>query len=106
MTMCSYGGTNRIAREQFMPLGMEFTFVALSDPAKANNLLHVCDTTFATPYICKPLDFGADLCIQSMTKYYDGHNITNGGALICATEELYQRAKLVQNMHGNITSPM
>merc|ERR1711904_287443 len=141
MTMCSYGGTNRIAREQFMPLGMEFTFVDMSDPAnvaaaikpntkmifsespanptlqiadiealskiaKASNLLHVCDTTFATPYICKPLDFGADLCIQSMTKYYDGHNITNGGALICATEELYQRAKLVQNMHGNITSPM
>jgi len=141
MTNCSYGGTNRIAREQFMPFGMEFDFVDFSDPAnvaaaikpntklifsesptnptlqiadiealskiaKDNGILHVCDTTFATPYICKPLDHGADLCIQSMTKYYDGHNITNGGALISKTEELFNRTKLVQNMHGNITSPM
>jgi cystathionine beta-lyase/cystathionine gamma-synthase len=141
MTNCSYGGTNRIAREQFMPLGMEFDFVdfsdmdavkaaikpntklifsesptnptlqiadieALSNLAKEKGILHVCDTTFATPYICRPLDHGADLCIQSMTKYYDGHNITNGGALISKTEELYKRTKLIQNMHGNITSPM
>eukprot|EP00658_Telonema_sp_P-2_P026385 TRINITY_DN2064_c0_g1_i8.p1 TRINITY_DN2064_c0_g1~~TRINITY_DN2064_c0_g1_i8.p1 ORF type:complete len:382 (-),score=107.91 TRINITY_DN2064_c0_g1_i8:144-1289(-) len=141
MTNCSYGGTNRIAREQFMPLGMEFDFVDFSDPAnvaaaikpntklifsesptnptlqicdisavskiaKDAGVLHVCDSTFATPYINKPIDFGADLTIQSMTKYYDGHNIGTGGALISATEELYDRTKLIQNMHGNIMTPM
>lgn len=140
MTNCSYGGTNRIAREQFMPFGMEFDFVDFSDPAnvaaaikpntklifsesptnptlqiadiealskiaKDNGILHVCDTTFATPYICKPLDHGADLCIQSMTKYYDGHNITVGGAVISATQELHERIKHMQNVHGNIMAP-
>merc|ERR1712166_1004851 len=141
MTNCSYGGTNRIAREQFMPLGMEFDFVDFSDPAnvaaaikpntklifsesptnptlqicdieavskiaKDAGVLHVCDSTFATPYINKPIEFGADLTIQSMTKYYDGHNIGTGGALISSTQELYERTKLIQNMHGNITAPM
>jgi len=140
ITDCSYGGTNRICREQFMPFGMEFSFVdfsnpqnvadaikpntklifsesptnptlniadleAISDIAKSNNLLHVCDSTFATPYIMRPLDHGVDLTIQSLTKYYDGHNMGVGGALISANEELYERTKLVQNMHGNIMSP-
>merc|ERR1711935_15844 len=141
MTNCSYGGTQRIALEQFTPLGMTFDFVDFSDPAnvaaaikpntklifsespttptlqicdieavskiaKDNGILHVCDSTFATPYINKPIDSGADLAIQSMTKYYDGHNIGTGGALISSTQELYERTKLIQNMHGNITAPM
>jgi len=78
---------------------------AISDIAKSNNLLHVCDSTFATPYIMRPLDHGVDLTIQSLTKYYDGHNMGVGGALISANEELYERTKLVQNMQGNIMSP-
>jgi len=141
MTDCSYGGTNRIAREQFMDLGMEFSFVDFSDPknveaaikpntklifsesptnptlnladlsaiseiAKAHEVLHVCDSTFATPYICRPMDHGCDLTIQSLTKYYDGQNVTVGGALISATPDLHERTKLIQNMHGNIMSPM
>jgi len=141
ITDCSYGGTNRICREQFAPFGMDFSFVDFSDPAnvaaavqpnttlifsesptnptlniadldaisaiaKANDIIHVCDSTFATPYIMRPLDHGADLTIQSLTKYYDGHNMGVGGALISANQELYDRTKLVQNMHGNIMSPM
>ncbi len=141
ITNCSYGGTNRIAREQFMNLGMEFSFVDFTDPqnvadaikpntklifsesptnptlkiadlsaiseiAKDRGIIHVCDSTFATPYIMRPLDHGCDLTIQSLTKYYDGLNMGLGGALISATPELYERTKLVQNMHGNIMSPM
>merc|ERR1712176_1278332 len=52
------------------------------------------------------MDHGCDLTIQSLTKYYDGMNVTVGGALISATPELHERSKLVQNMHGNIMSPM
>mmetsp|Transcript_85 Transcript_85/g.198 ORF Transcript_85/g.198 Transcript_85/m.198 type:complete len:411 (-) Transcript_85:391-1623(-) len=141
ITNCSYGGTNRICREQFIPLGMEFDFVDFSDPAnveaaikpntklifsesptnplmtladlsaisdiaKSKGIVHVCDSTFATPYICRPLDHGCDLTIQSLTKYYDGLNISVGGALVAKTEEHYNRIKLTQNMHGNIMSPM
>jgi cystathionine beta-lyase/cystathionine gamma-synthase len=141
ITNCSYGGTNRICREQFIPLGMQFSFVDFTDPknveaaiqpntklifsesptnptltiadlsaiseiAKAKGILHVCDSTFATPYIMRPMDHGCDLAIQSLTKYYDGHNVGVGGALIAKTRELHERIKLVQNMHGNIMSPM
>lgn len=140
ITNCSYGGTNRICREQFVPLGMEFSFVDFTDPAtveaaikpnttmifsetptnptltladldaiseiaKSRGIIHVCDSTFATPYICRPLDHGCDLTIQSLTKYYDGHNIGLGGALVASRPELLERIKLVQNMHGNIMSP-
>ena len=79
---------------------------AVSALAKEHNLLHCVDSTFATPIICRPLDHGADLVVQSTTKFYDGHNITVGGAVIAATEELDARMHHVQNMHGNIMSPM
>jgi len=137
---CSYGGTNRIMREQFTPFGMEFTFVDFRDIeeikaaikpntklifsetpanptlslvdldevsklAKSKGILHVCDSTFATPVILRPMDHGCDLVIQSMTKYYDGHNMTTGGTVVSATKELAERVGLVQNMHGNIMSP-
>jgi hypothetical protein len=46
------------------------------------------------------------LTIQSLTKYYDGLNIGVGGALVNFTKELYERTKLIQNMHGNIMAPM
>ena len=136
----SYGGTNRICRKQFMPLGMEFDFVdfrdlnlirnaikpntkiifnempsnpllrlsdleEISKIAHENNLYHVCDSTFATPIILKPLDYGVDIVIQSTTKYYDGHNMTIGGAIISKTKELNDRMHFVSNMHGNIMTP-
>ena len=138
---CSYGGTNRIAREHFTDFGIEYTFCDFRDPeeikrnmkpntkmvfsetpanpvlslvdldvvskmAHDHGAIHVVDTTFATPVILRALDHGADIVLQSTTKFYDGHNISNGGAVVCATEELYNRAKHVQNMHGNIMTPM
>jgi len=78
---------------------------AISELAKSKGIIHVCDTTFATPIIFKGLDHGADLVIQSTTKFYDGHNITVGGAVASSTKELDDRIHFVQNMHGNIMSP-
>jgi len=137
---CTYGGTNRICREQFVPLGMEFDFIdftdldnirkhikpntklvfsetpsnptlqiadieAISAIAHEHGALHVCDSTFATPYIVRPIEWGADIVLQSLTKYYDGHNMGTGGAVIAATKELDERMHFVQNMHGNIMTP-
>jgi len=78
---------------------------AVSKLAKSKGLLHVCDSTFATPVIQRPIEFGCDLVIQSTTKFYDGHNITVGGSVIAATAELHERIKLMQNINGNIMSP-
>ena len=78
---------------------------AVSKIAKEFGLVHVCDSTFATPVICRPLDHGADITLQSTTKYYDGHNITTGGGLICAKQEHLDRVLFVRNMQGSIMSP-
>mmetsp|Transcript_14116 Transcript_14116/g.34991 ORF Transcript_14116/g.34991 Transcript_14116/m.34991 type:complete len:429 (-) Transcript_14116:624-1910(-) len=67
--------------------------------------LHCCDATFATPVMLKPLDWGCDLTMQSLTKFYDGHNIGTGGAVVAKTQELFEAIKLCQNMHGNIMAP-
>jgi cystathionine beta-lyase/cystathionine gamma-synthase len=78
---------------------------AVSKLAKDCGAVHVCDATFATPVMCRPIDHGCDLVIQSLTKFYEGHNMMTGGAVIAATEELAARMKHVQNMHGNIINP-
>ena len=79
---------------------------AISAIANEHDIVHCVDSTFATPVICRPLDHGADLTLQSTTKFYDGHNITVGGAVIAKTQKLDERMKMIQNMHGNIMSPM
>merc|ERR1712113_82804 len=77
----------------------------ISKIAKEHGAYHVCDATFATPVICRPLDHGADMVIQSLTKFYEGHNIMTGGAVISKTKELADRIKWIQNVHGNIMNP-
>jgi cystathionine beta-lyase/cystathionine gamma-synthase len=66
---------------------------------------HVVDATFATPIMCKPLDHGADMVIQSLTKFYEGHNMMTGGAVISKEKEMHDRVKHIQNIHGNIINP-
>jgi len=78
---------------------------AVSALAKSRGIPHVVDSTFATPIIQRPIELGADMVIQSTTKFYDGHNMTVGGAVISATPELQERIKHMQNVHGNIMSP-
>jgi cystathionine beta-lyase/cystathionine gamma-synthase len=78
---------------------------AISKLAKEAGAVHVVDTTFATPVILRALDHGADMVIQSLTKFYEGHNMMTGGAVISATQELADKVKWVQNVHGNIMNP-
>lgn len=78
---------------------------AVSAIAKEHGCFHVCDATFATPVMVRPLDHGCDMVIQSLTKYYEGHNMMTGGAVISKTQELADKVKWVQNVHGNIMNP-
>ena len=71
---------------------------AISAIAKKHGCIHACDTTFATPLILRPLDHGADLTIQSTTKYYDGHNITVGGLVVAKTKELHEKVAFMRNV--------
>ena len=50
--------------------------------AHANNVPLIIDNTFATPILCKPIEFGADIVIHSTSKYMDGHAVQVGGVII------------------------
>jgi cystathionine gamma-lyase len=78
---------------------------ALSELCKSKGLVHVCDNTFATAHIMRPLDHGADVTLISTTKFVDGHNMTVGGALVAATKELSDKLRFTQNILGNNMSP-
>ena len=50
--------------------------------AHDHNVPLIIDNTFATPVLCKPIDFGADIVIHSTTKYMDGHAVQGGGVIV------------------------
>ncbi|MFN3490634.1 MAG: cystathionine gamma-synthase [Anaerolineales bacterium] len=68
--------------------------------------LLVVDNTFATPYLQRPLEFGADLVVHSMTKYLGGHSDVVGGAIIGKDKELGEKLAYLQNAIGGVLGPM
>ncbi|MCX7121569.1 MAG: PLP-dependent aspartate aminotransferase family protein [Gammaproteobacteria bacterium] len=73
--------------------------------AKKNNLISVCDNTFATPIIQKPLNFGFNIVVHSLTKYLNGHSDMIGGAVITNDHALADRIAYLQNAVGGILGP-
>ena len=57
-------------------------FAKFSQLAKENGIPFIVDNTFATPYLCRPFEHGADIVIHSATKYIDGHATSVGGVII------------------------
>ena len=84
----------------------------LTDIAGASNIAHrhgiavVVDNTFASPYVQRPIDFGADLVIHSTTKFLNGHSDSVGGAVIAVREDHIEWLRFVQNAEGAIIGPM
>lgn len=77
-----------------------------ADISKRHQLLLTVDNTFATPYLQKPLDLGADIVMHSATKYLGGHSDVVMGALIVKNKELADRLYFIQNASGAIGGPM
>ncbi|TDB67845.1 trans-sulfuration enzyme family protein [Arundinibacter roseus] len=74
--------------------------------AKTYGLLTVCDNTWATPLIQRPLDLGCDVVMHSTTKYLSGHSDVLGGALIFKeSNELSGRIRQIQTLGGAVASP-
>jgi methionine-gamma-lyase len=61
--------------------------------ARENGLILVVDNTFCSPYLQKPLDFGADVVLHSVTKFINGHADIVGGVIVTKEKELYQRIR-------------
>jgi len=78
---------------------------AVAKIAKEKGILFGVDSTFATPALLRPLEFGADLVMHSTTKYLSGHNQIIGGVIITSNEELFDKLKFIQKSVGAIPSP-
>jgi cystathionine beta-lyase/cystathionine gamma-synthase len=79
---------------------------AISRIAHAKRKLVVVDNTFATPYLQRPIQLGADLVIHSLTKYLGGHSDVVAGALVGKDRDLRQELAFFQNAVGGTPGPM
>jgi cystathionine gamma-synthase len=66
----------------------------------------VVDNTFATPYLQRPLELGADVVVHSVTKYLGGHSDLVMGAVVTDDAELAERLAFLQNAVGAVPGPM
>jgi len=77
----------------------------VAEIAHAAGAICVVDNTFATPFLQRPLELGADTVVHSTTKYLGGHSDVIGGALVTRLPELHERAKFLQNAVGAVPGP-
>jgi cystathionine gamma-synthase len=84
----------------------DLTEIAKIARASGPNAITVCDGTFATPVLQRPLDCGIDMVVHSTTKYISGHSDVIGGALITRHDNyLFERALQAQHYGGSVPSP-
>ena len=74
--------------------------------AHARDVKMVVDNTFASPYVQRPLDFGADIVVHSTTKYLNGHSDSIGGIVVAVRNDDIEWLRFIQNTEGAILSPM
>ncbi len=79
---------------------------AVSDISHAHGAKVVCDNTFMSPYLQRPLEFGCDIVVHSTTKYLNGHSDSVGGFVALNNDEDAEWIKFIQNSVGAILSPM
>jgi cystathionine gamma-lyase len=79
---------------------------AVAALARKHKLISVCDNTFASPWIQRPLELGFDIVVHSTTKYINGHSDVIGGAAVIQNNEgLKEQLSFLQNAVGGVPSP-
>src|SRR5256885_2819206 len=78
---------------------------AAADLAHRRDLRLVVDNTFASPYIQRPIELGADLVTHSTTKYLNGHSDSVGGVVVATRDDDIEWLTFVQNAEGAILGP-
>jgi cystathionine gamma-lyase len=87
------------------PLLKLVDLAAVAAIAQQHRLLAVCDNTFATPFIQRPLEHGFDIVVHSTTKYLNGHSDSIGGAVAVRDAQLAERIAYLQNAVGGVPGP-
>ncbi|MBF0374254.1 MAG: PLP-dependent transferase [Alphaproteobacteria bacterium] len=79
---------------------------AVAALGRRKKILTVCDNTFASPAVQRPLEFGFDLVVHSVTKYVNGHSDMIGGAVVVGDQpELEEKVRFLQMSLGGILDP-
>ena len=78
---------------------------AVAQIAKAHGIWFGVDSTFATPALLRPLEWGADIVMHSTTKYLSGHNQIIGGCVLTDSDEIYEKMRFIQKSIGAVPSP-
>src|SRR5947208_14373330 len=79
---------------------------AAADLAHRHDVRLVVDNTFASPYIQRPIEFGADIVTHSTTKYLNGHSDSVGGIVVAVRDDDIEWLTFVQNAEGAILGPL
>jgi cystathionine beta-lyase/cystathionine gamma-synthase len=87
------------------PVMMVTDLEAVSRLAHAAGARVVCDNTFMSPYLQRPMEFGVDIVVHSTTKYLNGHSDSVGGVVVLNDERDAERIAFLQNSVGAILSP-
>jgi cystathionine gamma-lyase/cystathionine beta-lyase/cystathionine gamma-lyase/homocysteine desulfhydrase len=87
------------------PVMMVTDLKAVSDIAHAAGARVVCDNTFMSPYLQRPIEFGVDIVVHSTTKYLNGHSDSVGGVVVLNDEKDAEWLAFIQNAVGAILSP-
>lgn len=78
---------------------------AVKTAKSLGDIIVVVDNTFLTPYLQKPLDFGVDIVLYSLTKYMNGHSDVVMGAAVVNDEVIADKLRFLQNSMGIVPSP-
>jgi cystathionine gamma-lyase len=78
---------------------------AVAAIARKRGLISVCDNTFASPWVQRPLEYGFDIVVHSTTKYLNGHSDVIGGAAVLKNDALKDKLSFLQNAVGGVPSP-
>ena len=78
---------------------------AVAAIARKRGLISVCDNTFASPWVQRPLELGFDIVVHSTTKYLNGHSDVIGGAAVIKNESFKEKLAFLQNAIGGVPSP-
>ena len=87
------------------PLLKVVDLAAVAEAAVGRDILLVCDNTFATPCLQRPLEMGCDIVMHSATKFLNGHSDMVGGIVATASDELAERLAYLQNSIGAVAGP-
>jgi cystathionine beta-lyase/cystathionine gamma-synthase len=87
------------------PVMMVTDLKAVSGVAHASGARVVCDNTFMSPYLQRPIEFDVDIVVHSTTKYLNGHSDSVGGVVVLNDEKDAERLAFIQNSVGAILSP-